>query len=88
MSASNVRNKPDALLRAVAEKGGIVGIFDLFYLARSPRQPNLDDYIAHMTHALNVCEEIGIGSDTTFDATVLSDEERAAWGAETERRRR
>jgi membrane dipeptidase len=86
---ANVRNKPDEVLRAVAETGGVVGIFDLFYLAPSPRQPNLDDYIAHMTHALNVCGEdhVGIGSDTSFDAMVLSDEERAGWNAETERRR-
>lgn len=82
------RNKSDAILRAVAEKGGVVGIYDLFYLAPAGRQPNLDDYVAHMTHALNVCGEdhVGIGSDTSFDATIMSDEDIAAWNAETERR--
>jgi membrane dipeptidase len=60
------RNKSDALLRAVAQKGGAVGIYDLPYLAPSPKQPTLDDYIAHMTHALSVCGEdhVGIGSDS------------------------
>jgi membrane dipeptidase len=60
------RNKPDSLLRAVADKGGVVGIYDLPYLTASPRQPTLDDYMAHMTHALKVCGEdhVGIGSDS------------------------
>ena len=60
------RNKSDALLRAVAQKGGVVGIYDLCYLTASPKQPTLDDYMAHMTHALNVCGEdhVGIGSDS------------------------
>lgn len=82
------RHKTDEQLRAVAEKGGVVGIYDLFYLAPPPRQPNLDDYIAHMTHALNVCGEdhVGIGSDTSFNAFELSDEDREAWLAETARR--
>lgn len=82
------RHKSDDQLRAVAEKGGVVGIYDLFYLAPPPRQPNLDDYIAHMTHALNVCGEdhVGIGSDTSFNAFELSEEDRASWLAETARR--
>lgn len=60
------RNKSDALLRAMAQKGGVVGIYDLPYLTPSPKQPTLDDYMAHMTHALSVCGEdhVGIGSDS------------------------
>jgi membrane dipeptidase len=59
------RNKSDGLLRALADKGGVVGIYELSYLAPYPRQPNLDDYMAHMTHALDVCGEdhVGIGTD-------------------------
>jgi membrane dipeptidase len=62
------RNKSDTLLRAVADKGGVVGIYDLPYLTPSPKQPTLDDYMAHMTHALNVCGEdhVGIGSDSSL----------------------
>jgi membrane dipeptidase len=62
------RNKSDALLRAVAEKGGVVGIYDLCYLTPSPKQPTLDDYMAHMTHVLDVCGEdhVGIGSDSAM----------------------
>lgn len=82
------RNKTDDQLRALAGKGGVVGIYDLFYLTPPPRQPNVDDYIAHMVHALNVCGEdhVGIGSDTSFVPFALSDADRAAWLAETARR--
>jgi membrane dipeptidase len=75
------RNKSDEDLRALAAKGGVFGIYDLFYLAPSPRQPNLDDYIAHMTHALDVCGEdhVGIGSDASFDKLDVSPEARADW---------
>jgi membrane dipeptidase len=64
------RAKTDAQLRALAAKGGVFGVFDLPYLVASPRQPNLDDYMAHMTHALDVMGEdhVGIGSDTSFGA--------------------
>ena len=59
------RNKTDEQLRALAAKGGVVGIFDLPYLTASPRQPTVDDYMAHMEHALRVAGEdhVGVGSD-------------------------
>jgi len=84
----HLRNKSDEQMRALVDKGGVIGIYDLFYLAPAGRQPDLNDYMAHMTHALNVCGEdhVGIGSDTTFTAMAWSDEERAAWNAETDRR--
>ena len=64
------RNKTDDELRALAAKGGVFGIYDLPYLTASPRQPTLDDYMAHMTHALDLMGEdhVGIGSDTSFGA--------------------
>ena len=59
------RNKSDAQIKALADKGGVMGIFDLPYLAASPKQPTVDDYMAHMEHALKVAGEdhVGIGSD-------------------------
>ena len=62
------RNKTDEQLKAVADKGGAVGIYDLPYLAASPHQPTVDDYMAHMTHALKICGEdhVGIGSDQSM----------------------
>jgi len=75
------RNNSDALLRAVAQKGGVVGIFDLPYLTPSPKQPTLDDYMAHMTHALDVCGEdhVGIGSDSALAAWDTSPKAMAAF---------
>ena len=59
------RNKTDEQLRALADKGGVVGIYDLPYLTASPRQPDVNDYMDHMVHALTICGEdhVGIGSD-------------------------
>ncbi len=73
------RNKTDQQLRLLADKGGVFGVYDLLYLTPSPRQPTVDDYMAHLTHALRVCGEdhVGIGSDTSFDALDLSSEARA-----------
>ena len=63
------RNKTDEQLRALAAKGGVVGIYDLPYLAASPKQPTVDDYMAHMEHALKVVgeEHVGVGSDVGID---------------------
>ncbi len=62
------RNKTDDQLRALARKGGVVGIYDLPYLRASPKQPTLEDYMEHMEHALNVAGEdhVGIGSDVSI----------------------
>jgi membrane dipeptidase len=59
------RNKTDEQLRALAARGGVVGIFDLPYLTASPHQPTIDDYLAHLVHALQVAGEdhVGVGSD-------------------------
>ncbi len=84
------RNKTDDQLRALAEKGGVFGIYDLPYLTPSPRQPTLDDYVEHMTHALSVAGEdhVGIGSDTSFNAFDTSPDAMAAFRASVEERRR
>ena len=75
------RNKTDAVLRAVADKGGVVGIYELSFLSAGPAQQSMADYLAHLEHALKICGEdhVGIGSDailTTFDTTPASME---AW---------
>ncbi len=84
------RNKTDAELKAVAATGGVVGIYDLPYLAASPHQPTLDDYMAHMTHALSVCGEdhVGIGSDQGVDPFDTSPAGMKAFQQEEEQRRK
>jgi membrane dipeptidase len=72
---SHPRNKEDSQLRALATKGGVLGIYDLMYLTASPKQPTIEDYMAHMEHALKVAGEdhVGIGSDvgiTPFDTSA------------------
>jgi membrane dipeptidase len=59
------RNKTDDQLRALAAKGGVIGIYDLPYLTAPPKQPDVDDYMAHMIQALKVAGEdhVGVGSD-------------------------
>ena len=63
------RNKSDEQLRALADKGGVLGIYDLPYLTPSPKQPTVDDYMAHMEHALKVTGEdhVGVGSDASLE---------------------
>jgi membrane dipeptidase len=63
------RNKTDEQLRALADKGGVMGIYDLPYLTAPPKQPTVDDYMAHMEHALKIMGEnhVGVGSDASIE---------------------
>lgn len=68
------RNKSDALIRKLADRGGVIGFYELSYLTEAPAQPTLDVYMAHLTHALDVAGEdhVGVGSDaslTRFDTS-------------------
>jgi membrane dipeptidase len=83
------RNKSDALLRALAAKGGVIGIYELSFLVASPAQPVLDDYIAHLVHALNVCGEdhVGIGTDGLLTPFDTSPESMKEWDADIARRK-
>jgi membrane dipeptidase len=84
------RNKEDRELKALADKGGVIGIYMLPYLTASPKQPMLEDFLQHLDHAVKVCGEdhVGIGSDIPFlhvgDAGLAdmkkSAEERKATG--------
>jgi membrane dipeptidase len=72
------RNKLDRDLKALAGKGGVVGMYMLPFICEETRQPTLDDYMKHMVHALNVCGEdhVGIGTDVPF-FTVGEDDLKA-----------
>ena len=75
------RNKSDRLLRAVAENGGVVGIYELSFLGNYPNNPTVDIYMDHLIHALNVCgeEHVGIGSDTSLLSVDTSPKAIADW---------
>ena len=59
------RNVEDREMKALASKGGVMGIYMLPYLTPSPKQPTVDDYMRHLEHALKTCGEdhVGVGSD-------------------------
>jgi len=69
------RNKEDREMKALANKGGVMGIYMLPFLTVDTRQPTLEDYMQHMVHALDVCGEdhVGIGTDTMFFEVTDSD---------------
>lgn len=58
------RNKTDAELREVAQKGGFVGIYFMPFL-NPTSQASAADVVAHIEHALKICGEdhVGIGTD-------------------------
>jgi membrane dipeptidase len=71
------RNTHDAEMRALAEKGGVFGIYMMPFL-RTQGQPGTEDFLRHVDHALNVCGEdhIGIGTDNPLTGYVINDEAR------------
>lgn len=75
------RNKSDEILRATAESGGIVGIYEMSYLTPDLEQQSLEAFMAHITHALQVCGEdhVGIGSDTPVLGFDTGPESMAQW---------
>lgn len=73
----NPRNVYDRELKAVADKGGVVGIYFMPFLARQG-MAHKDDLLAHIEHAANVCGEdhIGLGTDGGLSALVINDKAR------------
>ena len=62
------RSKEDRELKAMADKGGVLGIYLMPFLggADGPKRPSTGDaVIRHIEHALKVCgvDHVGIGSD-------------------------
>ena len=82
------RNKRDEEMKALADKGGVMGIYMLPFLTPENRQPMLSDFIQHMLHALKVCGEdhVGIGTDTAF--FTVTDIELKVMAKEAETRRK
>jgi membrane dipeptidase len=61
----HVRAKSDDLLKAIAEKGGMVGIATLGYFIGPTAETSLDDYLRHVDHAVKVAgiDHVGLASD-------------------------
>jgi membrane dipeptidase len=73
--ARHPRSKDDEDLRAMAERGGVVGIYMVPFLSPG-RASTAADLVAHIEHALEVCgeEHVGIGSDLSITPIDGSDE--------------
>ncbi|MGN6357338.1 MAG: dipeptidase, partial [Novosphingobium sp.] len=83
------RNKTDEELRAVAEKGGYVGIYFVGGFMVKGRDATAEDVVAHIEHAINVCGEdhVGIGTDNGLDPAKDIEEGRKALAKRIEQRR-
>jgi membrane dipeptidase len=83
------RNTRDSELRALADRGGVVGIYFMPFL-RESRQPHAEDLIRHIEHAVNVCGEdhVGLGTDGSLSGVPLTDAYRAYFRKEVEARRK
>ncbi|HEY5289874.1 MAG TPA: membrane dipeptidase [Caulobacteraceae bacterium] len=66
------RNKTDAELRGVADRGGFVGIYFMPFLTPSGHA-RAEDVVAHIEHAVNVCGEDQVGIGTDGDVTAIDD---------------
>ena len=82
------RNRTDEELRAVAEKGGVVGIYIMPYLTGG-RQPTAADVIRHLDHAVNVAGEdhASIGTDGGLSAVELTPRFKEKFAAEARGRK-
>lgn len=81
------RNKRDAEMKAMADKGGVMGVYMLPFLTEDSRMPSLADYMRHLVHAIDVCgqEHVGIGTDSLF-FSATDDDLQAVKQQEQERR--
>lgn len=86
--ADTPRNKTDDVLRSLADRGGVVGIYFMPFL-RTKGNATAGDVIQHVEHALNVCGEdhVGIGTDGGLSPVELTAEYRQRIREEVMRRR-
>lgn len=66
------RNKTDAELRQVAERGGFVGIYFMPFL-NPTGHATAEDVVAHLAHAVNICGEDHVGIGTDGSVTQIDD---------------
>lgn len=59
------RSKSDEILRAMAARGGVIGIFQINPYLGPKERNTLDDFLRHVDHAVKVAgiDHVGIGSD-------------------------
>jgi len=84
------RNKPDEVMKALADKGGYFGVYLMPYLVASPTVPTREHVIKHVLGAINVCgaDHVGIGSDGSIQAVALTPEQKKAFDEDIARRKK
>lgn len=80
------RNTPDAALRALADKGGVVGIYFMPFL-RETGLATAADVIRHLEHAIRICGEDHVGIGTDGGLSAINDGGRDAHRQNYEARR-
>jgi len=72
------RSKTDDILRALANKGGVIGIYMMPFI-NAQGQPVAADLVRQIEYAVNVCGEdhVGIGSDLSITPHVVNAEYEA-----------
>jgi membrane dipeptidase len=87
---SHPRNKPDEILKSLADRGGYFGVYLMPYLVASPTVPTRQHVLDHLVHAINVCgaDHVGIGSDGSIQAVVLTNAQKAEFDADIARRKK
>jgi membrane dipeptidase len=71
------RNTHDSEMRALAQKGGVFGVYLMPFL-RPKGQALREDLLRHLDHAVNVCGEdhVGIGTDGPVAGITIDDAAR------------
>jgi membrane dipeptidase len=84
------RNKPDDILKALADRGGYFGVYLMPYLVASPTVPTRQQVLDHLVHAIDVCgtDHVGIGSDGSIQETVLTAAQKADFEADIAQRKK
>ena len=83
------RNKPDSILKLLADHSGYFGVYLMPYLVASPTVPTREHVMQHLLHAINVCgtDNVGIGSDGSIQAIRMTPAEQQAFDADIARRK-
>ena len=64
------RSKEDRELKAMADKGGVVGIYFMPFIGPGPGAPTVEMLMRQIDHAIKICgvDHVGIGSDLSTHA--------------------
>jgi membrane dipeptidase len=83
------RNKPDEILKSLADRGGYFGVYFMPYLVASPTVPTRQHVLDHLVHAINVCgaDHVGIGSDGSIQTVTLTPAQKSDFDADIARRK-